>query len=163
MYTIGAMSLKTHVAGQVRTWGYLLDKDLQHVPGAMATDSPGGKTRSPRSVAIETAVFNDLLLALAKGESVDMEGFFAAKTSSYEASCPDTDAVRAAVSASAANLASWIDAASEDDMLKEVTAPWGMTMTLADLLLHASAHMAYHSGQVNFVQLLNGDDAMHWM
>lgn len=101
MYTIGAMSLKTHVAGQVRTWGYLLDKDLQHVPGAMAN--------------------------------------------------------------SVNNLATWIESASEDDMLREVTAPWGMKLTLADLLLHASAHMAYHSGQVNFVQLLHGDDTMHWM
>lgn len=163
MYTIVAMSLKTHVAGQVRTWGYLLDKDLQHVPGAMATDSPGGKARSPRSVAIETAVFNDLLLAQAKGETVDMESFFGDRMGAYEASCADTDGVRGAVSDSVNNLASWIESASEEDLLKEVTAPWGMKMTLADLLLHASAHMAYHSGQVNFVQLLHGDDAMHWM
>ena len=39
--------------------------------------------------------------------------------------------------------------------------PWGMTMTVADLLFMTYWNITYHWGQVNYIQMLLGDTEMH--
>src|SRR5947209_1851744 len=60
-----------------------------------------------------------------------------------------------------AKLCAAIEAVPDAKLDETRQMPWGMTMTIADLLFMGYWNMCYHWGQVNYVQMLLGDTEMH--
>jgi len=51
---------------------------------------------------------------------------------------------------------------SDEELDREVTAPWGAPFKALFLAGVVASHMEYHGGQVNYIQSLYGDAEMHW-
>lgn len=61
---------------------------------------------------------------------------------------------------SAAEVCAAIDSLCETpDMIQM---PWGASMSAMEAIMLPAAHMQYHDGQINYIQLLLGDTAFHW-
>lgn len=119
-----------------------------------------GDARSISSLVGEMAGFNNCVAATLTGDtSVDM----GAAMQEAAANCTDKASAIATLQASADAVQAAIEGIEDNDWLTDITAPWGMPTTKANLALWAAAHTCYHDGQINYVQVLNGDNEMHWM
>jgi hypothetical protein len=75
--------------------------------------------------------------------------------------CIDLPATLELLEKSGEELAEAILAIPDDDTGNEIETPWG-PYTLADCCLHAYWNMAYHEGQINYIQTLYGDHEEHY-
>ena len=53
--------------------------------------------------------------------------------------------------------------ASDEALNTVITPPWKMPAPLFSLANVAVSHIWYHDGQLNYIQMLLGDGAVHWM
>ena len=81
----------------------------------------------------------------------------------FTASINSKAAALAGLEASVSALTTAIQSVNSDDWATVVTAPWGMEATKSNICGWAALHTVYHDGQLNFIQVLNGDSAVHWM
>ena len=133
--------------------------DINATPDDVFTASQGD-ARSMSSLVGEIAGFNNCVAAALTGDnSVDM----GAAMQEASGNCTDKSSAIATLQASADAVQQAIDSVEDSDWLTELTAPWGMPTTKANLALWAAAHTCYHDGQINYIQVLNGDNEVHWM
>ena len=59
------------------------------------------------------------------------------------------------------HLCQLIEAVPDSDLDQSREMPWGGTMTLADRIFICYWNLVYHYGQVNYLQMMLGDTAMH--
>jgi hypothetical protein len=78
-----------------------------------------------------------------------------------EAECPDLDAVCVKLKESATELVSAIESIPDDVTADTIETEWG-PYSLADCCIHAYWNMAYHEGQINYIQTLYGDNDEHY-
>ena len=151
--------LKDILTDQLQMNAYLYGKDLAASSDEVMSSCIQGCARNPLSFTTEAAGFNMLCSKLIRGETVsDMQGEYA-KHSEYDTK----EKAAAFLQESVDTLVKTIAEVSDEDLHKEVTAPWGQTMPAYKMAFMASWHMGYHDGQLNYVQALHGDDAVHWM
>lgn len=139
----------------------LLKRDLAATSDEMMTKCPSEKNRPMTALVAECAGFNMGIAALiqtgAWPEMSDEER--AALMSSVKTKA---DAV-AMLDKSVAQLTGAVQASSEEKLAEKITAPWGTEESLAKMVFWGAAHTFYHDGQLCYLQLMNGDDQMHWM
>lgn len=136
--------------------------DLAAIPEARRDESPGGKTRSPYSVAIECGVINTRIAEAIAGRPLPPTPDFAEYVMLRD-HLQTYESVAEFVTHETLVLKLTVEATLPDDWDKTVTFSASRPpLTRFEAVLLAITHMAYHDGQLNFVHLLHGDEARHW-
>lgn len=147
--------------GAIMRGGETLVKDAGYIPADKLTWVPMACAKSAITILGEIGAGNQMLAEMIRGEKADRERFQAAREAA-EASgtlAPMAEFVMDGCKAACAAIATL----SEADLGKNVTAPWGAEIPLAVAIFLPAQHMGYHDGQINYIQLLLGDDKFHWM
>lgn len=153
--------MKELLIGVVNEAAYLMKKDLAATPEEVLREKPAEKARPMTALVAEVADFNRYAASLVSGtkfgdESPDeMKARHSAVTSRDEAVRLLDESVEA--------LSAALSAASDESLKEQITAPWGQPMSKAQMVLFSICHTFYHDGQLCYLQLLKGDDQMHWM
>ena len=70
----------------------------------------------------------------------------------------DRDAAKNAVHAAFSKVQATIAGLTEEGLAKQAAAPWGAQLTLAEWVTAVGGVVAYHQGQLNYLQLAYGDE-----
>lgn len=149
------MRLQTFLASTVRDWLDLTKKDLAALTDEQLNLSPGGVARPPQAFILEVAYLNHQIAAILSGQVQD-------ENTEETPAAMDRQALTSALAESVERVANAIETMSDEDLEREVTAPWGQPMTGAALAGLAVSHLVYHNGQLNYFQTLHGDSQIHW-
>lgn len=160
METASKIDFKSFMIGTIEHVSATFVKDLRHLPDDKLNASPMGCARPPLELAAECAGYNNMIAGAIKGEPMEMPS--PERIKAYYASIDTFDKAKEALETSSAALVSALNGASEEVLAGMATAPWGETMPLYVLVGIAASHMSYHDGQINYIQCLYGDGAMHW-
>ncbi len=136
----------------------------QAVPEEKLDWSPGGVARSTLNQMQEIAVSGDWFVPIVRDRAVPAFDEHARKESGRLMRANDTlEKCIAAARTGTSALCQAIAAFPTDGLEDELVMPFGggMRMTMADILLLHRDNMVYHTGQINFVQMLLGDREMH--
>lgn len=139
---------------------YLANKDFDASSEDTFTHCPGGKARAACNFMSEAGLINSASAQVIKDPStkVDLQGQFhmlgeigtmAQSREIFNKGCAD--------------LSEAIMATPDSELGADVTAPWGLPTTKGMLMLHSISHCMYHLGQLNQIQLIKGDEEVHWM
>lgn len=136
----------------------IIESDLNALPPEAFDRCFGGKARTVADIMCEVNLVNDDVARSMRGEAcVEWpEGWITAPEGQRT-----KEAVIAAFSASADAIKAQIDGYTEADLDRPVTTEHGET-TIRERCRFMVLHMFYHSGQLNFIQTLLGDDVWHW-
>lgn len=159
--TATRIDAKAELAGWTRQLGQMYSKDLEHVPDTTITNSPGGAARSVGNFTAEVVGLCLMTVKALQGEQLqfppeEVQAEFAAKFTTREF-CQEQ------VQKAANALADALEAATDEQLETQITAPWGQPLSAFGFATIASNHILYHDGQLNYIQALNGDGAIHWM
>jgi hypothetical protein len=149
------------LVGLVNETAYLYGKDLDATPDDLCSGCDAEKGRSILAFTAETIGFNFLIASHIAGTpksfpSEDERAEIAAKFGSKAAA-------KAGLEESVNALTAAIQSVEASDWMTKVTAPWGAEVTKAHLASWAALHTMYHDGQMNLIQVQNGDTEVHWM
>ena len=137
----------------------VLLQDLEALPEDAFTRRFGGKSRTAADIIHEINLVNDHIAAKMRGEEgapLQQEGWIVAPPE-----LSSKGAVVDAFRASSANLTRTAESFTEAQMEEPMPTETGET-TRFDRCRFLAVHMMYHSGQLNFIQTLLGDDEWHW-
>ncbi len=73
----------------------------------------------------------------------------------------DAEEVLKEFRAAAQELRATLEALKPDSLAEERTMPWGASMPLGQYIFRPAYHLAYHDGQLAYIQLLLGDTEFH--
>jgi hypothetical protein len=142
------------IVDRIRRAAGLFSKDLSAMDEPMLVNSFGGSARTGYDIAYEVTFINNAVATNEFGGEPP-KGWMRApegqsKDAAIQAFNDSVDAVCAKIAGSSA-----------DDFAAEMTTPFGPTNFgfMANML---PAHIMYHSGQLNYIQTLYGDEAFHW-
>ena len=124
---------------------------LDCVPDDRLTWSPGGEAKSALQLAAKTAAFLDFFSHFMKTR---------ARPSGERPPLPELgsrDEAKAHLSAAFDRLRSALQGLSEEELQQEVPVPWGGNAPLAAVVAVVPSIIAYHQGQLNYLQLAYGD------
>lgn len=156
--TLARMDEKTVAVDALRSAFHMFRQDLEALPDGAYDRCFGGKARTVADIVHEVNLVNDHVRATVCGAPLfewPNRWITAPENQRTKA------AVMAAFDASAEKAVAAFDGIAADRFMTPMdpedpkSAPLGR---LRFLLMHCF----YHSGQLNFIQTLLGDDAMHW-
>lgn len=158
--TATGFNLKQYLIDNVQMMTSTYVADLGFIPEDKQGAVPMGKARTAVEFTAECAGFNFFVAGLcAKGKASSMTPD---ERKAYMESIDTGAKAIEALNKSALVLTSAIAELSDDDLMQEVTMPWGSVVPLYKAISMSYGHMMYHCGQVNYIQSLFGDDANHW-
>lgn len=136
----------------------IYEKDLQALPEDAFAKSLGGKARSVADITHEVCLVNDHIGMTMRGEELFEwpEGWITAPVE-----LQTKEACISVFQASAAKTLATVEAWSDEDLKVKVQTEHGET-DREERCRFMALHLWYHSGQLNFVQTLLGDDDWHW-
>lgn len=145
----------------LQRWVLFFEKDLAHTTEEQAAGTAGGATRPILEFVAECGAFCRMVAKIAQGETVpypDPE-----QRKAFNAAVTTKEKALAILNEGADALAATIEGLSDEDLMRDTVAPWGQPVKVVELVSIAVSHVAYHSGQLNYFQLLQGDAAIHWL
>jgi hypothetical protein len=135
-------------------------KDVKATPDDKLTEAHGGCSRSALAIVSEVVgslhAFADIL---AGRESKGME----ALVKEFTAQITNGESAAKALEEAKNDALAAISGMADDDWSTTVMAPWGMEATKLFIASFIPHHAAYHDGQLNYIQTINGDGEVHWM
>lgn len=133
-------------------------KDLEAIPETAFAQCLGGKARTVADIVHEVNLVNSDITANMQGNPVSEwpEGWIKAPEDQRT-----KEAVIAVFEATRDRVLAVVEPYTEADMEATVVTEHGET-TRFERCRFMAVHMFYHSGQLNFIQTLLGDDAWHW-
>ncbi len=137
---------------------YLLSKDLEALPEEAFNQSFGEKCRTVADLICEVNMVNDHVGLTIRGEElfswpdgwIKAPGDFRLK-----------DAVISAFKQSMERFIATAERYTEEEILAPLEVE-GKITNRYERCRFVALHNWYHSGQLNFIQTLRGDDTMHW-
>jgi hypothetical protein len=120
---------------------------------------PQGKARTMHDFVAECAVIADWGASFFDTMEIapfDLQAYERAK-----AELDTLDKIHSVGEAAITRLCQAIEAVPDAKLELSHSMPWGMTMTTADMLFMGYWNIVYHTGQVNYVQMMLGDTEMH--
>ena len=124
---------------------------FDQVPDDRLTWSPGGEAKSPLQLAAKTAAFLDFFAYFVQHRS--MPG-------GERPPLPELgsrEEAKAHLNAAFDRLTTALQALTEEDLQQMVPVPWGGTAPLAAVVGWVPSAIAYHQGQLNYLQTAYGD------
>jgi hypothetical protein len=158
--TAVASSRTEDLIKRLRMSASLFMKDLEAMPEEMLCSCPGGKARSGLDLAYEVTTVNNMVADKANGQPIPMpekiQGWMRAPEglTKQQVIADFTNSVDGACN----GLAKLTDE-QLDEILETPMGP----MPLINMAQILPSHIMYHSGQLNYIQTLHGDDAWHWV
>ena len=151
---------KAHLAASARRAQTLLTNDINALSAEAQTTQHGGCVLTPVKMVAECAAFNSFIADLASGAPVSppQEGWREALFAQYNT----TEKAVAFLETSTEKLAAACEKLDASTMGEVIETPMGRPMTRFALIEMPIGHMTYHDGQLNYIQALHGDSAMHW-
>lgn len=153
------METRNHPAKGLKRVCEVFAKDLEALPEDAFSKSFGPKTRTVADIVTEVNMVNDHVAIKLRGEEppewpdngwIKAPADFCTKQQIIEAFKQSSENALAAA-----------EAIPADDLDKPIKTPDGET-TSAERCRFITLHLWYHSGQLNFIQTLLGDDGWHW-
>ncbi|MBC8063549.1 MAG: DinB family protein [Chlorobia bacterium] len=134
-------------------------QDLQALPEEAFCKSFGDKVRTVADIVYEVNLVNEHVAIVIRGEQpFDWpEGGFIKAPEDFRGK----DNVMRAFEASTEKILSTAETFSSEEFESPIQHDGGET-TRFERYRFMSLHLWYHSGQLNFIQTLLGDDAWHW-
>jgi hypothetical protein len=133
-------------------------QDLENLPADVFDKSLGGKARTVADIAYEVRLTNERLWR-------DLQGLPSAEQPNAWATAPEDirtkDATIASFQSSCDQVVQLIEQLSLEELEELVPGVLGEA-SRADHCRSMTVHLWYHSGQLNFIQTLLGDSAIHW-
>ncbi len=132
--------------------------DLENLPEAAFDQKFGGKTRTVADIVHEVNLVNDHVGLTIRGEELFdwPEGWITAPEGQKS-----KEGVITAFKTSSDRIMEMVQGFAPVDMARKVTTDRGET-TVMERCRFMALHAWYHSGQLNFIQTLNGDDGWYW-
>jgi len=136
-----------------------LIKDAGYIPAEKLNWCAMACAKTAAQILAEIAESNSRIAASIRGEKPGpAEEAFAKRVEQAST----VEALGQLVLESARAVCQAIDSHSDADLEERITMPWGAVFPLAEAVLLPASHMNYHDGQINYIQLLLGDDKFHW-
>ncbi|MGC4043376.1 MAG: hypothetical protein QM758_06195 [Armatimonas sp.] len=137
---------------------HFFSQDIEALPEEAFARSQGGKARTVADIVHEVNLTNDCLRQHLLGEPVLIRP-------NAQTTAPDDlntkDAVMQSFKTSSGQVIQAVKQLSVAQMEETIPGETGEG-TRADHCRAMTVHLWYHSGQLNYIQTLLGDDAMHW-
>jgi hypothetical protein len=137
----------------------MMVSDIKAIPDEKWTEPFGGCTRASNSLLADTVTFLNWTEAAMKEKESDAYDHMKELAETFADKQLAIDSFIKAVADFKATLA----AASDETLNKAVKAPWQAPTPIFMLATIAVNHIWYHDGQLNYVQCILGDGAVHWM
>ncbi|MBV9852843.1 MAG: DinB family protein [Armatimonadetes bacterium] len=141
-----------------------LFRTARHVPVDKYHWSPMGEARAAQNQVAECALTPMVYLSLLDGHPMDFSDPAVRRHGEQMMSALDTvDAAEAAAQEQYARLYTRIESLSDADLTRTVRLPFGggRDVPIADIIFFAYQNIVYHTGQINYLQLMLGDKEMH--
>lgn len=153
------MDLKRLIVRRLQGASNLILQDMRALPEEAFTKNFGEKVRTVADFVYETILVNDQIGMLVRGEDAFEwpEGDFIRAPKEFN---NKADIITAFEKSSNAIVETY-QAFSEEQLQEEVEIE-GTKTTRFERGEFMALHMWYHSGQLNYIQTLLGDDAWHW-
>ena len=149
----------TPSAKELRNACKLFRQDLEALPEEAFVQRFGPATRTVADIVYEVDLVNDHVGMVIRGERpFDWPG------GTYLKAPEDLrtkEAVLDAFRVSSKRIVATAEAFSPEELAATIETEHGPT-TRAERCRFMTLHLWYHSGQLNFIQTLRGDDAWHW-
>lgn len=139
----------------------ILVKDINALPEEAMTKNWGGKSRTVADIIYEIVQVNAHLGATIRGDDPGPWPFEMGTWITAPADGQSKEAIVASLTAINEKLIADIERFSEEEMAADVTTEHS-TAPRVDRYRFLAMHMMYHSGQLNFMQAMLGDDGWHW-
>ena len=153
------MDAKTIAANGLKSACRLIEQDLQALPEEAFDKSFGAKTRTVADIIYEINLVNDHIGMVLRGEQpFDWPEELWIKAPE---NLRTKQAVVESFERSSNGIVATVEAFSPEQMEETIKTDEGET-TRYERCRFMTVHMWYHSGQLNFIQTLLGDDAWHW-
>jgi hypothetical protein len=124
---------------------------IERVPDDRLTFNPGGAAKSPLELAGKLAGFLSFITLMTQGQMPDRSG-----------GAPPPPATReeamAALEGAFEGLRSMLEGLTAADLDRMIQMPWGTQMSQRQWLYGIPAVIGYFQGQLNYVQLIYGDE-----
>lgn len=153
------MDVKNHPAKGLKRVCEVFLKDLEAIPEEAFCKSFGPKTRTVADLVYEVNMVNDHVAMKLRGEKafdwpdngwIKAPAEFCAKDAIIDSFRQSSEKALAAA-----------EAISKEDLDKPIKTDEGETAA-GERCRFMTLHVWYHSGQLNFIQTLLGDDEWHW-
>lgn len=141
-----------------------LFRTARHVPADKWLWSPMGAARSAQSQVAECALTPLLYLSLLDGPFFDMsDPEVRTRGEEMMATLDTVDAAEAAAQQQYASLYARFESLTDADLEKTVHLPFGggRDVPMADFIFLPYQNIVYHTGQINYLQTMLGDQEMH--
>ena len=145
------------IAGAVavlQNWAQLLVRQYEAIPDAQRTRKFGEAGTSAAQIVKQCAVVMRRQAHYVRGEEPRVPFEPAPLADDAEEALKE---FRAAVE----ELRAALQAVTPESLAEERTMPWGASMPLGQYIFRPSYHLAYHDGQLAYIQLLLGDTEFH--
>ena len=153
-----ATDAKTIAVNMLKGSFHLLGKDLDALPEEAFAQSFGPACRTVADLIHEVNMVNDHIRLTIRGEELfDWPDGWIKAPPDFQAK----DTVIAAFKRSSESFIETADGFSEEEMLSDI-GDEGRVTNRFERCRFVALHNWYHSGQLNFIQTLRGDDAFHW-
>lgn len=154
------MDLKDFLLEKIAGWKGSYLEDLRAMTHEHLAASIGGSARTAYDFTFETAYVNERIATRLRGEDPGPSPYEGWITAPEDFCSPDAAIARFESSADA--LIAAAQALPAEKLEAEIPLPDGRTTKALDLLSMSFVHMAYHDGQLNLLQAMNGDSEVHW-
>lgn len=152
------MNVREPLISALRGACHIFLADLRALPEEAYDKSFGPTSRTVADIAYEVNMVNDHVgMALRGEEPFAWPGGYIRAPEDFK----EKSVVLAAFKESKAKLLATIEAMSEADFETTIETERG-PKTGFERCQFMTAHMWYHSGQLNYIQTLIGDDGWHW-
>ena len=151
--------LRSQAARALRAAVRVFQADLDALPEDGFDKKFGPKCRTVADIVYEVNMVNDQLRMELRGEPTPgwPEGGWVTAPAGFEGKHTVTEAFRTSTD----SLRSTAEEFSETQLAEPLATGEGET-SREERVRFATLHLWYHSGQLNFIQTLLGDDAWHW-
>lgn len=153
------MQDKEIALGMLRSAFGILRKDLEALQGDAFDKKLGEKARTVADIVFEINLVNDHI-----GRTLRREPLFDWPDGGWITASEDKrakDVVLATFTESSERFLQTIEAMTPEELVAKFTTEHGETDGY-ERCRFVSLHLWYHSGQLNFIQTLLGDDGWHW-
>jgi len=144
------MDLQQLESRRVQAMAQIFWEAARHVPPEKADWKPDPNAKSAHEIVAHLTAANAFFAALLRGEPFSGTPHPQTEGKEYAQSLEE-------FRRSAQGLAETIASLPEERLGETVTMPWGQTWKVPMLLAAASGHIAYHWGQIGYLQTLWGD------
>ncbi len=155
------VDIKAHLKGMAERIKGLLVNDLRAIPADKHNACPGGCAKTPLFMIAECAMVNHWVAYFLKtGEKKPRPS--ADEREALLKSYTDTDKTLAFLEESVTAYHEGVDAFDAARFGEHNDDFFGRPMTLLGIAELPPVHMMYHDGQLNYIQMLLGDNDIHW-